>query len=74
MSRTTSERKSRYRVKKELGLVPHVYDKNSRSFSEGAWRHWPHRRDKDKKITFTCPVEERSNLDGKFLSEARENR
>jgi hypothetical protein len=38
--------KGRYQVKRELGLVPHLYDTDSKSFLEGAWKNWPCSRDK----------------------------
>lgn len=34
------KRRGRYAEKKRLGLVPHIYDKNSRSFQAGAWKNW----------------------------------
>lgn len=37
---TKQKRRGRYGEKKRLGLVPHNYDKNSRSFQAGAWKHW----------------------------------
>lgn len=37
-SRSNNEAKG-YRRKRQLGLVPHAYDKNSASFRAGAWRH-----------------------------------
>lgn len=40
-----AKKKGRYQVKKDAGLVPHIYDRDSRRFSEGAWKNWPHRRD-----------------------------
>jgi hypothetical protein len=32
--------KKGYALKKERGLVPFQYEKNSKSFAEGAWKHW----------------------------------
>ena len=31
---------SSYSAKRRHGLVPHYYDFNSRSYHEGAWKHW----------------------------------
>lgn len=38
---TRQKRRGRYAEKKRLGLVPHAYDKNSKSFQAGAWKNWP---------------------------------
>lgn len=41
MTQTKKQKKrGRYTEKKRLGLVPHSYDKNSRSFQAGAWKNW----------------------------------
>lgn len=35
-----SREKKGYALKRERGLVPHQYDKGSRSFNRGAWKNW----------------------------------
>ena len=69
-------KKGRYQVKKEAGLVPHNYDRESRSFMEGAWKNWPHNRDKEtRKITWTQPEEARNaKADRDALAFAREHK
>lgn len=32
--------KKGYALKKERGIVPFVYDRDSKRFKEGAWKHW----------------------------------
>lgn len=76
MTKKTGVRtKGRYQQKREAGLVPHHYDRDSRSFSEGAWKHWPHTRDSNRNIISTMDFEARNDsIDRKFLEQAREAR
>ena len=76
MKREAQKKKGRYQIKKEAGLVPHVYDRDSRSFMEGAWKNWPHNRDKvTRRITWTQPEEDRNaKADRDALVFARERR
>jgi hypothetical protein len=38
-SGNSQKEKKGYARKVERGLVPHVYDKNGRSFQQGAWKN-----------------------------------
>lgn len=40
-ARSQSKEPKGYRKKVLLGLVPHIYDKNSKSFQAGAWKNLP---------------------------------
>ncbi len=55
------KKKGRYQQKADQGLVPHRYDRDSKSFREGAWKNWPHARDDNRNITATMPMEARSD-------------
>ena len=39
-----NKKKGRYQQKADAGLVPHRYDRDSRSFREGAFKNWPNTR------------------------------
>jgi hypothetical protein len=43
--------KKGYALKKARGLVPHPYDRNSRSFQQGAEKNWPSRWDHMERAT-----------------------
>lgn len=54
MKTVNTRKKGRYQVKRDMGLVPFLYDRDSRSFLDGAWKNWPHARDRvTRQITGT---------------------
>lgn len=55
--------KKGYARKREQGLVPFFYDKDSRKFLEGASRHWTGERKRDEQML---------NFDRETLRLARE--
>lgn len=60
MKTVSQKKKGRYQAKRALGLVPFQYDRDSRSFLEGAWKNWPHARDRvSRQITGTQNEENR---------------
>lgn len=60
--------KKGYALKRERGLVPHHYDKASRSYAAGAHKHWPPREpgerpeEYDKRIAKLAMAETPSRL------------
>ncbi len=66
--KTGTKKVGRYQQKMRQGMVPHVYDKSSKSFLAGAHKHWPS-ADRTK---MKCRQIE--HIDRKFLELARESR
>lgn len=58
-------RVSSYQEKRRRGLVPHHYDRDSKSFQAGAYKHWSGHRQTDAA---------RVKVDREFLERAREAR